>query len=120
MRTADRIAIALLLGAAACSGASPAVFGNDAGGSHDVTTVPDAGSIEMEAASPADATSGDAPGMEIDSGKSDVDAAIDSGMRMDLDAGDDGMAASLCATNCTGCCDKMGRCQAGSTTNTCG
>jgi hypothetical protein len=117
MRAPDRICIALFLGVAACSGAAPATFG---GGSHDATTVPEAGPVEMEAESPVDATVGDEPRVEKDSGIKGYDAEIESGTGIEIDAGDDGMAPSLCATICTGCCDKMGRCQTGNTTNACG
>jgi hypothetical protein len=119
VRTPDRVCIALLLGVAACSGATPATFGNDAGASHDVT-VPEAAPSEMDAARPVDATTtGDEPSVEVDSGTKANDAAIESGM--EVDAGDDaGMALSLCARICTGCCDAMGKCRTGNAAMQCG
>ncbi len=119
MNGPDRVCIALLLGGAACSGAAPANFGKDAGGSHD-TSVPEAAPPEMEAESPVDATvTGDEPIVEVDSGAKGNDAAVESGP--EIDAGTDaGMSPSVCSMICTGCCDAMGKCRTGNATAQCG
>jgi hypothetical protein len=122
MRTPERVCIALLLGATACSGAAPDLFAGDAAaGAPRDASVPEAAPVEMEAESPVDATvvTGDEPSVAIDASGHENDAAVESGT--EIDAGTDaGMPPSACSMICTGCCDATGKCRTGNAVALCG